>query len=556
MITISYNGFNDIFSGLAPAPLISKTTENISYGTRWGQVENLTLNGNLTGHCLDYTGAIYLHQQLVQRFNKDFQPFVVKENNSIIYSGDIASVQQISFPDSKFVSLVPFSINLKCYSSSSFSGTFGVLEPKDEFTFSESEDNTVEIRHSVSACGFNSSSNNSNAFENARSFVAARTGWTDQITPHFINYVSTIEPVLINIEESIDRFNGTYSVEETYTSDKTTSSAGLLRYTIQSSSGLLGGAVTVGLEGQIIGGLNYDIATIRSRFNSTNFYALAADSYAKNYNESSSDLNSTELTKRITENLLNNTISFSFSYDNDPSPNPFLDYTTKFDEDRITYNVQSTIEGSVRGRGDRSVRWENVQNYYKQIKNTLYGLLSDDYNDQNFRYSINPVIINQSETFDPFATVISFSYTYDSSPIINSDLEFFKYTINVQPGINIYSEVPLLNKQEYYIQNLDYSRRSIVNIQGSAKIKNNVGVTAGINTVKNQVNALISRYTNGGGGVSNANRTVDEQNFVQGTDSQNRFVTFSVTLSSDDGRSGGGGGSEGGGFFGGGLIGL
>ncbi len=549
MITISYNGFNDIFSGLAPAPLISKTTENISYGTKWGQVENLTLNGNLTGRCLDYTGAIFLHQRLVQRFNKDFQPFVVKEDNNIIYSGEITSVQQINFPENKFVNLVPFSIDLKCYSSHSFSGTFGILEPKDEFNFSESEDNTVEIRHSISARGFNTSLGNSDAFENARSFVAARTGWTDQITPHFINYVSTIEPVLINIEETPDRFNGTYSVEETYTSDKTSAAVGLMRYSIQSASGLLGGAVTVGLEGQIIGGLNYDISDIRSRFNATDFYALASTSYANNYNESSSDLNSTELTKRITENLLNNTISFSFSYDNDPSSNPFLDYTTKFDEDLITYNVQSTIEGSVRGRGDRSVRWENVQNYYNQIKNSLFGRLSDDYSDQNFKYSLNPNIVSKTETFDPFAAVISFSYVYDSSPIVNSSLEFLKYTVNVQPGINIYSEAPLLNRQEYYIQDLEYKRRSIVTIQGSAKIKNNVGVTAGIQVIKDQVNALISRYTSGGGGISNAHRTLDEQNFVQGTDSQNRFVTFSVTFSSDDGR-GGGGGSDGGGFLG------
>lgn len=524
MTNISYNNYTNIFSGLGPTPVVSKDTEYISYNARWGAIDQITLNGQLTGKCLTFTQFNDAREELLQRFNKDFVSFSVTEDGNDIYKCNSASVQQISFGESKWVGIVPYNIVLRCYPQESFSGIYGILDPSEEVDFQENENKEVTITHTVSARGFNTNSNN--AFSNAINFVSLRTGWRASLSPFFISYDSSINPVLISIEERPDRFNGTYSVTETYISDQTTNAAGLLRYSIEHNSGTQSPA-TVSINGQLQGGLNNLLDNgIRTRFNNINFYGLASSSYASYYDVVATGLNSTPITKNISENSLNNTISFDYVYDNDPTSIVFAEYTINFEEDQITFNVNASIQGTVRARGDKETRWGRVQNHYvTKIKNNLYNLVLAEYTIQDFEYTLNPDIISKSETYNQFDAIINFSASFNTAPIPHNKFEYFKYTLYFKPSIKIYGEDPLLKKAEYYVQDLNYRRREILQIDGEAKIKNGESVRDGINTLRSQVNLLIQRYS------QKSKRTIDSQNIVISDTNMERIIPFQVTVS-------------------------
>lgn len=524
MTNIGYNNYSNIFSGLGPTPTIAKETEFISYNARWGAIDQITLNGQLTGKCLTFTQFNDAREELLQRFNKDFIPFSVLEDGNEVYKCNCASIQEISFGESKWVGIVPYSITLRCYPQDSFSGIYGILDPSEEVDFQQNENGEVNITHTVSARGFNTNSNN--AFSNALGFVSSRTGWRASLSPYFINYSSGINPVLISIEERPDRFNGTYSVTETYTSDQSSNAVGLLRYSIQHNSGIQGPA-TVSIEGQLQGGLNKLLdAGVRTRFNNIDFYGLASNSYAGYYSVAATGLNSTPITKSISESALNNTIGFNFVYDNDPTSVVFAEYTVSFEEDQITFNVNASIQGTVRARGDRATRWPRVQNHYVNIiKKNLYDLVLAEYDNQNFKYTLNPDIISKSETYNQFDAIINFSASFGTAPIPNSAFEYMKYTLSYKPSILLFGEDPLLEKAEYYVQRLDYARREILQIDGEVKIKNEESLNKGIDRLRSQINLLIQRYS------QKTKRTIDSQNIVISDNNMERIIPFQVTVS-------------------------
>jgi hypothetical protein len=526
MTNIEYNNYTNVFSGLGPTPVVSKEVSYIQYNSRWGVIDEITLNGRITGSCLNYDQFNDAREQLLQRFNKDFIPFIIKDENGEIYRCDCAAVQKISFGESKWVGTVPYSISLRCYPEGSFSGVYGVLNPNESVSFSENENKVTEISHTVSAKGFNTN-DSLNAIDNARQFVAARTGWRASLSPFFIRH-SGINPVLISVKENIDRLNGNYAIEETYSMDQISNGAGILRYSIEHNSGEQGPA-TVTINGDLIGGLNNNLfSAIRSRFTSVNFYNIASDSYGKQYNLPASGLNSTPINKVITENLLNNTISFDYAYDNDPTSVVFAEYTISFEEDQTTFNVVASIQGTVRGRGEMTTRWNNVKNHYdNQIKNNLYDLVLDYYRLEGFRYTLNPDIISKSESYREFEGIINFSASFGTAPIPPNKFEYLRYTISVQPSINMYGSSPLLRKSEYYIQNFRSARREVLVIQGEAKIENSINVNDGIDTLRSQINLLIQRYS------LNKDRTIDSQNIVLDTSNMSRVVPFQVQVSYD-----------------------
>jgi hypothetical protein len=54
-ITILYDG-SDVFNGLAgvqPMPYVTREQQPIRYGDHWGQVSNISINGQITGNATE-----------------------------------------------------------------------------------------------------------------------------------------------------------------------------------------------------------------------------------------------------------------------------------------------------------------------------------------------------------------------------------------------------------------------------------------------------------------------------------------------------------------------
>ena len=113
-------------------PLISKSTEYVQAGERWGTVENITLNGVITGNSFD---SIYAAQNnLINVFNEDFKTLSVQG------FGDFNScrVESIDFAESDYLSNTTYNISLQSYGTGeSLLYTHGVIDPVNTLSYTD-----------------------------------------------------------------------------------------------------------------------------------------------------------------------------------------------------------------------------------------------------------------------------------------------------------------------------------------------------------------------------------------------------------------------------------
>jgi hypothetical protein len=156
MNTKIYYNNQDVFSGICPTPLASKKVEMIRFGERWGQVDNITLQGQITG-CDSMAAKVVRQNQLISGFRYSFQTLEIKDDALSVISYPLIELQGINIGESNQKFIIPFTISLRCYPSGYFSGDFGILNPVNRFEFNESEDGIISLNHTVSAKGFNTS---------------------------------------------------------------------------------------------------------------------------------------------------------------------------------------------------------------------------------------------------------------------------------------------------------------------------------------------------------------------------------------------------------------
>lgn len=337
---IFYNGI-DLFSGIAPTPFVALNSDNISYASRWGASSSISLVGQITGQCLSFSGFVDKQKILTDRLSKNFQPFVIYEGATPIMSGDSAIIKKISFEESKYFSIVPFTIDVEIYNKDMWSGYFGIVDPVNELSMEDGEDGTLSIKHSVSAKGFNTSVS---AFDNAKNWVMENSGIAQGVSPAFCQFHSYSPPFLASFSESINRLDGSYGIVENYKLDTKNIGDGVLRYTVDTSYTESDGLTTVSIKGSIVGGIG-QMDSIRSRMEALDLYSMAFDQY--NRATGGEDLSPYEIDKKIDENENSKTIRFEVSYNNDPAPVVFPDYTVDISNQIEDGSVEVTLVADI-----------------------------------------------------------------------------------------------------------------------------------------------------------------------------------------------------------------
>lgn len=199
---VKYNGV-PIF----PTPYVGRTAEPISYGGRWGVVQNIELNGVLSG-----VSGTALISGLCGIFATGFKDLVIESSgDAYYYKAENCVLENISIANNPFyegsIQGIPYTVSMKSYSVPS-----GVVDVVDEFSYSDSEDGTVGISRKISAKGVKTSAN---ALDNATNFVSMFTGKNPigEVSPLFLNVGV---PILSHYSESLNRLEGTYSVSESW----------------------------------------------------------------------------------------------------------------------------------------------------------------------------------------------------------------------------------------------------------------------------------------------------------------------------------------------------
>lgn len=525
MTSIKYNNI-DPFSGLAPVPFVAREESVVFYKNRFCLIDKLTLEGQITGQCQSFQIMVDKKNELISRFSKSFQPFLIEEEGETIYSAPVTKVLSVNFGDSNMMQLIPFNIELECYLEDLHSGFYGIIDPSNEFSFQDEDDKTVSFVHTCSAKGIRTQY--AEPLENAKDYVHSISGWSSQVAPLFISGVNS-SLILKTVQESIDRFSATYSLTETYKYDGESGAAGILRYSSELVSGE-NGLVEVSIAGSIEGGKNTSVSDLRARYSGINFYNLANTAYGEVF---SGSLNTVPNQFDFTENPFTKNVQFTVVYDNDSFPNPFLIDTVTIQKNKRGRNSIS-IDGQVRWRGNCLC---NNEYGIQQIKNFIdnydfYGHALRKWQQYGLTTSLNPTPSSKSLSQNKNACEYGITLEFEEiAGEIPDGLDFFDYTLSVRPAIPMYSSTPVICEGQYSIKRLKYDRRARFSIDGQAKISECENYDIGLQIIKNEINRLAAIY------VIGVNKLIENLVITEGTSDSRRLIAFSASWTSEAPRT-------------------
>lgn len=490
IVKIVYNG-QDAFAP-QPTPFIGVDNQTIYAGERWGVADAVTLQGQLTG--CSFAAIVDAQTTLLSRFNKSFQTLEIWQQtglmSGLIYQKPFVEVQSVSFPETKMFGVLPYTVNLTCYPSGLFSGVYGVLDPQDTWSFAEQQNATLDATHTISCRGFNTSAADTNALTNARDWAFGRTGINSMISPIMISGVSTENFCLLTQAESIDRFNGTYSLTETYTNDLARSGYGTIRYAATIESG--NNTITVNLNGSAEG-CQRNITGLRYAFNQINKTAIAVNQYQSVFNRM--DLNPIPLAQSFSEDPFNTRIDFSYTFDNNNQPEVLFDYAVSLSVGTngfITANIQGTVTargGDVASKLARTTAYANTINLYNLILPFYYPF------DASSSSPLNPVATTQGKGINQSNGTVDLNATYTNETKQSAILDRFEYSLDFVPALAQVDAQPKLNGLgQYSVTNLNYARRGSLSINGTAITSRTISATAGESAVRGACQSLFAQY--------------------------------------------------------------
>jgi hypothetical protein len=468
MITTSIT--YDNFTFKEPIPLVSKNEEIINYGDRWGQITKISLQGQLTGVCPnDFNQLISGQKNLISGFSRDFKPLTISENGKTIFTSDTCTVRSINFDQSKYVKMLNYTIELDCYERDLFTQSFGVLDPVNEYTFTENEDQSLTINHNISAKGINTST--FSAMDNARNYVYALTGYNPSIIPININN-SNYTPLLRSYTENINRLNGTYGIQESYVVDISNNAyinpQYFTRYTTTINKSINTDFDSISIQGSIQGAKRTPFSGIRYYASGLNLFNICANDFG-----SSTQLNDIPISLSFDENQAANTINFNATYDTNiiydedyGSSTSYFDLNTDISKDAITSITSVSISGPIVTRGG------NLKQKYESAK-ALLASATNDYGDiltylqlqANAAYAavrsimnipsvitLNPNFRSFSITDSPEKGEISLSATFDDKDLAPAVyIKSNSFEVSYEPKIDLFRPRPTYNINGFYV---------------------------------------------------------------------------------------------------------
>lgn len=498
-----------LYTGVGPLshqhlPFVSRSLDSVHFGNKWTNVENVTLNGQITGK--NQQELSHVQSALVDRFSKSFRTFSVNEgsgqkiycpenlvSNGLLYIMHYAKVESISFAESNYVGMLDYTIQLSAFGTSDLSGDYRVTDPKDSWSFSDSEDGTATISHSVSAKGLQNrvlwdhGDNYRDPINNAKDWVDQYVGSGSMPQPYFVGGGKVAKPILVSYNENINRTEGTFSVQEEYGYNTGEGLQPITTHEISLDSGTQSDFVSINYTANLRGGKTISLNDIRE---STQYKRYITD--AKVFIESETDvqnINTTPITFSINEDTGSNSIQYQATFDNNnlfsnalnssgANPdlsNAYWDYTVGLNIDEIRGTTTINIDGPVVSRGDNLAdKITRAERFAKAIEKSgfAYTLAKQAYSSftpANKQFAIGKLpksfSINKNKFTSEFSVSAQFDdkFQYVKDVIYSDDGEDASsvendrmprrtsYSINITPAKNSFKPKPACNQNGYYI---------------------------------------------------------------------------------------------------------
>lgn len=457
-VNIQFSGIGNPFSNISKMPpYITKSIKPIFNGAFERSEIQYTFNGQLTG--LSFTTLKNKVDQLFSNFSNGFYPSITIDTE---YS-ECCQLDSISIDGSNYVGIVPYTVQITCHDKTNGLGA-KVKNVSREISYQETEDKQLQISHRISVDGIRTTNSN-DALSNARVFVSNLTGRLSDFGPYW-NGAGFTTPTLLNQKETINPLDANISVEENYIVDTGNGNNPVLRYTMNISSGVEDGNINLTIDGNVIGGKTYGFSALKSQLASITTSNLP---YGLSFGDFSVNGENYDYNANV------NTLNFSQNYTNDQrieqgiSKTYSIDINTDFMEqiNKIDYKGDVKPNTNLTFSTAKSVFSSSVQNGLTKINDLL--------NQTTFLNTIvdKPRIhlISKSLTIDENNAVLSSSESYDDTNSRYGSLVNLSYNIKISPGLTQYSFSPVLDGNgQHVIENLNYKKRHVLGINGSALI--------------------------------------------------------------------------------------
>jgi hypothetical protein len=445
---ISYGGYlfphPYPFLALSHSPVIVK-----------GVVDHSILKASLVG---EFTGCNFTNlkiqkDNLIKALSTGFQTLNVGEKEY-----NYAQPVSIDFSSSNIKNRLPYSIEFTIQNDTDFSEFYGIKNPVDTWSFSETEDRTVSSTHTVSAYGVKISGE---SLDNARNFVNSRlTGFNNNIS---ITLPGS-SPILLSKNEEINRVSNFYSITENWKYSTSQNGYDEEDSIVRADCSIdysADGSLNVTVKGKIEGGIS-------GSADSGSFTKTQAQDFAKNVLSQSKSSFEDDLYGSIFQepksfsynlNTGSNNIDFTYNF-GDPTDTRLdevlHDYKTSIKASKDSALISASVNGNIYynktnspntgGSPEVEYRFTKVNEYFNKINPfalalegySFFNQASSDYTKNNLSNSV----ISYDVSKNPFDSNITYNYEYNNNVdflngnllnatiSINTDQEFVKYGVN------------------------------------------------------------------------------------------------------------------------------
>tara|TARA_B100001778_G_C18605368_1_gene639479 strand:+ start:12961 stop:14562 length:1602 start_codon:yes stop_codon:yes gene_type:complete len=494
-----------------PSPLVAETSNPIVIS---GQsdffLDEVNLVGTLTGANL--SGLHVRKMQMVSGLLSEFKTLTVTgDNKGKFYSG--AKPTSISFSESDLTTILPYSVTFEAYSSGAFSNFFGVVDPQDNWTFSEQDGRVSNVSHVVSARGLNLG-NSVSALTNAKNFVSGRITGSNGGYRNISLFQTGTKAFLRSKTETIDNKASSYSITEEYncsTSDNRINNnpSGILESNAEISLDSQG-KVSVSINGSLKGSITGALLTT-GNFTPTQAQELAVNAVASSlsdfesgaYTFSNVGPSSYEYQLNTGSNSLNFTFTFSDSSNTEQSGNILHTKSASVSCSKDDANTKVSINGDLKYHSNSAVinstgdptssqQWLELRREFSGIN--FFNLAVEalqDFTGNATGYQISGLNLNQTPiesgvNKNPFEGTISYNVSFDNKlDLSNGDLTGLRVSITDTRPIQVSGIKPSI--AGFATQNVKERQMGLYAVSATCE-----GDTGTLPTLANNVNKYIT----------------------------------------------------------------
>jgi len=414
-MSINVIKYNNIEIG-SPTPFVTLERSHVFNGQKLGNIDKIKLIGQLTGRYSDLTGY---QQGLINKFNQDFKTFEIYEvtgndfiNLSKIYEKSGVIVNSINFSEGVYNGILKYEVDLIAKDFN-----YNVQNPVNQFTINK-QNNTLTLNHNVSAQGINTSSTNySNALNNAISFVNQFTGLNGIPNLYIEDNIGNPESITVSNTNGYDGIYNKSSFGER------------VIWTNQSNSNYIIEAPShFASEYWTFYNSTIEMISTNPSINPAN---IPVSNWDPSFNIQINSGNFILLEQKESINRIDSTYSIQETYTKDLHGDHanygILKYATEYnsgaEQDVVNFSIKGEYSDSpINGDFDQL-----RSNFNSNIKPNLFSKLSGNINSFYNGY-INPIPLSYTINENSGAHSIDFQFEYDNLSLPNP---YISYTSNI-----------------------------------------------------------------------------------------------------------------------------